>query len=95
MEPSVSPTFVPSMPSSHSLSDVPSSEPSSSSDNNGGYGVLHTGGVDRDGDGVSDTEDTFPNNLFENANGDGDKIGDNTDIFPSNPTEWHDTDWSW
>ncbi len=57
--------------------------------------MLHTGGVDRDGDGVSDTEDTFPNNLFENANGDGDKIGDNTDIFPSNPTEWHDTDWSW
>ncbi|TET92030.1 MAG: hypothetical protein E3J35_00050 [Methanomassiliicoccales archaeon] len=60
---------------------------------------------DDDGDGVSDTQDTFPLDPAEWMDTDGDGIGDNadtdddndgvldaSDAFPRNPNEWVDTD---
>jgi len=63
------------------------------------------GGPDRDGDGVPDAEDAFPDNAKEWKDTDKDGIGDNADqdldgdghanevdAFPSDPKEWLDTD---
>ena len=60
---------------------------------------------DRDGDGVPDNEDAFPDDPYEQADNDGDLIGDNADTdddndtvddfddaFPLDPSEWYDTD---
>ena len=60
---------------------------------------------DRDGDGVGDGEDSFPDDASEWADADGDGIGDNADAdddddgipdavdaFPNDPTEWADND---
>ncbi len=48
--------------------------------------------VDRDRDGVADSEDAFPDNAKEWADTDGDKVGDNSDAFPTDATESVDTD---
>jgi len=61
--------------------------------------------ADKDGDGVKDTEDKFPDDPNEWKDTDGDGIGDNADkdmdgdghnndvdAFPSDPKEWKDTD---
>lgn len=48
--------------------------------------------ADRDGDGVSDGDDAFPDNADEWADSDNDGTGDNLDHFDSDPTEWRDTD---
>ena len=40
--------------------------------------------IDSDGDGVSDTNDAFPNDPSETADSDGDGIGDNSDIDADN-----------
>ena len=61
--------------------------------------------TDRDGDGVPDALDAFPDDPAEWADFDGDGIGDRADpdddndgladvqdAFPNNPTEWVDTD---
>jgi hypothetical protein len=47
---------------------------------------------DSDGDGVSDSEDAFPNDPSETADTDSDGVGDNSDAFPSDATETVDTD---
>lgn len=60
---------------------------------------------DRDGDGVPDDQDAFPDDPSEHKDTDGDGIGDNADndidgdgkpnevdAFPSDPKEWKDTD---
>ena len=46
-----------------------------------------TPGLDSDGDGVYDDEDTFPNDPDETADSDGDGVGDNADLFPNAVTE--------
>lgn len=51
-----------------------------------------TGPVDRDRDGVPDTDDAFPDDPTEWSDRDGDGVGDNTDVFPDDPTEWADSD---
>jgi len=48
--------------------------------------------VDRDGDGVPDDDDAFPDDPTESADSDGDGVGDNSDVFPDDETEWADTD---
>ena len=50
------------------------------------------GVADRDGDGVPDDEDTFPDDPDEWEDSDGDQVGDNGDAFPNNPDEWEDSD---
>ena len=50
------------------------------------------GPSDRDGDGVPDDEDAFPDDPTEWADTDGDGYGDNGDAFPDDPTEWADSD---
>lgn len=47
---------------------------------------------DRDGDGIVDAEDAFPNDPNETVDSDGDGVGDNGDIFPFDPAEFADTD---
>ena len=47
---------------------------------------------DTDGDGVSDSEDAFPNDASETVDTDSDGVGDNADAFPNDPTETVDTD---
>ena len=47
---------------------------------------------DRDGDGVNDDEDAFPNDPNETADSDKDGVGDNADVFPNDPTEVADCD---
>ena len=47
---------------------------------------------DRDGDGVDNAFDVFPDDATEWLDGDGDGVGDNADAFPSDPTEWSDHD---
>jgi hypothetical protein len=62
-------------------------------------------GDDRDGDGVADDDDAFPDDPNESADSDGDGIGNNADLdddgdgvnddedaFPDDPDEWADTD---
>ncbi|MBK7153216.1 MAG: hypothetical protein IPH72_15830 [Sandaracinaceae bacterium] len=61
--------------------------------------------LDRDGDGVDDTDDAFPDDPSEQVDLDGDGTGDNadtdddgddvadvSDAFPRDPTEWVDAD---
>ena len=47
---------------------------------------------DKDGDGVVDAEDTYPDNALEWSDRDFDGIGDNADRFPDNPAENSDID---
>ena len=47
---------------------------------------------DIDGDGVSDSEDAFPEDANESADSDGDGTGDNADVFPNDENETHDDD---
>ena len=47
---------------------------------------------DRDGDGVLDRFDAFPNDPDETHDDDGDGVGNNTDVFPQNPDEQFDKD---
>jgi len=47
---------------------------------------------DKDGDGVNDREDVFPDNPYEWADTDKDGYGDNTDMFPDDPNEYLDSD---
>ena len=47
---------------------------------------------DDDDDGVTDTEDVFPEDSAEWADADGDGIGDNQDQFPNDASESADTD---
>jgi hypothetical protein len=48
--------------------------------------------VDRDGDGVNDVDDAFPEDRFESVDTDMDGVGDNSDAFPSDSDESADTD---
>jgi hypothetical protein len=48
--------------------------------------------LDRDGDGVPDHLDIFPDDPTESADRDGDGIGDNGDAFPDDSNEWADSD---
>jgi hypothetical protein len=48
--------------------------------------------VDRDGDGIPDIIDDFPDDPDESMDSDGDGVGDNSDVFGDDPTEWNDTD---
>ena len=47
---------------------------------------------DRDGDGVNDDIDTYPDDASESADTDGDGVGDNADAFPIDAGETADTD---
>ena len=47
---------------------------------------------DRDGDGVDNGSDVFPDDPTESVDTDGDGVGDNADAFPNDPTETTDTD---
>ncbi|MGA1819823.1 MAG: hypothetical protein ACMUHU_02320 [Thermoplasmatota archaeon] len=47
---------------------------------------------DRDGDGVPDSEDAFPDDASEWSDRDGDGVGDNSDRFPDDANEWRDLD---
>ena len=47
---------------------------------------------DRDGDGVDDDEDVFPDNAQEWLDSDDDGVGDNADAFPYNASENKDSD---
>lgn len=46
--------------------------------------------ADRDGDGVPDDEDAFPDDPTESQDTDGDGIGDNSDTAPDDPTNGED-----
>jgi gliding motility-associated-like protein len=61
--------------------------------------------TDRDGDGVENTQDVFPDDASESQDTDGDGLGDNfevdddndgvldsMDAFPLDPAEWSDSD---
>jgi choice-of-anchor A domain-containing protein len=48
--------------------------------------------ADRDGDGVADDEDAFPDDPTETVDSDGDGVGDNSDAFPNDATETLDSD---
>lgn len=47
---------------------------------------------DSDGDGIPDSNDTFPDDPAEWQDSDEDGVGDNADAFPDDATEWLDTD---
>jgi len=47
---------------------------------------------DRDGDGIENTLDAFPDDATETADTDGDGVGDNADAFPNDATETDDSD---
>jgi len=47
---------------------------------------------DRDGDGVPDADDLFPDDALESADADGDGVGDNGDAFPDDASETMDSD---
>lgn len=51
-----------------------------------------TGCPDADGDGYSDSGDTFPNDVLEWMDFDGDGVGDNGDAFPNDANETQDSD---
>ncbi len=44
--------------------------------------------LDRDGDGVPDVDDAFPDDPTEWLDTDGDGVGNNADVFPNDPTKW-------
>ena len=48
--------------------------------------------MDSDGDGVTDSQDEFPNDPTETTDSDGDGVGDNADAFDNDPTETTDSD---
>ena len=48
--------------------------------------------IDTDGDGVSDSQDAFPNDAKEWADSDGDGHGNNSDAFPNDASDWLDSD---
>ena len=48
--------------------------------------------LDSDGDGVTDSDDAFPNDSTETTDTDNDGVGDNTDAFPNDSTETTDSD---
>ncbi len=48
--------------------------------------------MDRDGDGVEDDIDAYPDDANETADTDGDGVGDNADAFPADASEAVDTD---
>jgi uncharacterized repeat protein (TIGR03806 family) len=52
----------------------------------------HTTPVDRDGDGVPDHLDEFPDDPEESVDSDNDGVGDNSDVFPDDPAESSDRD---
>ena len=47
---------------------------------------------DRDGDGVLNATDAFPDYATETADTDGDGVGDNSDLFPLDPSKTVDSD---
>ena len=49
-------------------------------------------GADKDGDGIINVLDAFPDNGAETADTDNDSVGDNADAFPEDETETADTD---
>ncbi|WP_341206931.1 hypothetical protein, partial [uncultured Psychrosphaera sp.] len=53
----------------------------------GGDDAPDDGGItqpsDRDGDGVADSEDAFPDDSSETMDSDGDGVGDNADFAPN------------
>lgn len=55
-------------------------------------GTINDTTNDRDGDGVNDAADAFPDDPSESVDTDGDGVGDNADAFPTDPTETLDTD---
>ena len=48
--------------------------------------------LDSDGDGVSDSQDAYPNDASESADSDGDGVGDNADAFADDANETTDAD---
>ena len=50
------------------------------------------GCVDSDGDGVSDTNDLWPNDPSRSIDSDGDGVNDPEDAFPNDGTQWVDND---
>lgn len=48
--------------------------------------------ADRDGDGIDNPFDVFPDDSAEWTDADGDGVGDNADAFPNDSTEWSDFD---
>ena len=48
--------------------------------------------MDSDNDGVSDSQDAFPNDPTETSDSDSDGVGDNSDAFPNDPSETVDSD---
>ncbi len=54
--------------------------------------IIAQGDEDSDGDGVSDSLDTFPEDSSEWEDTDGDGVGDNADAFPTDPAASVDTD---
>lgn len=55
-------------------------------------GVPNVADIDRDGDGVRDWNDAFPEDAAESEDSDGDGVGNNADAFPFDPSEQNDTD---
>ncbi|MCH8148555.1 MAG: hypothetical protein IH987_11260 [Planctomycetes bacterium] len=51
-----------------------------------------SGEVDRDGDGVPDDQDMFPDDPDESVDSDNDGVGDNADVFPDDSSETSDAD---
>jgi hypothetical protein len=48
--------------------------------------------LDSDGDGVTDSDDAFPNDSTETTDSDGDGVGDNYDAFPNDPDQTVESD---
>jgi amidase len=68
------------------------SSPEGGGGNNGGTFPEEPSVNDRDGDGVDDDVDAFPDDSTETADTDGDGVGNNADAFPDDSTETADTD---
>ena len=54
--------------------------------------IDRNGCIDRDGDGVSDLNDAFPDDESASSDTDGDGVEDSMDQYPFDPTQWNDTD---
>jgi len=50
------------------------------------------GCIDSDGDGVSDSNDLWPNDPSRSIDSDGDNVNDPEDAFPNDATQWKDAD---